>query len=86
MGRGYWITWVLISIAATFFMLSVRLIITVITLLIIPQICRCFDEKNYAKQVLYEAEQEIDEIEASLDAVTNNETVTPIWKIPPKKP
>ena len=86
MGRGYWITWALISIAATFFMLPVGLIVAVVTLLIIPQICRYFDEKNYAKQILYEAEQEIDEIEASLDAVTNNEKVTPIWEIPPKKP
>lgn len=35
---------------------------------------------------MQEIEQELDEIEASLDAVTNSEKVTPIWEIPPKKP
>jgi len=35
---------------------------------------------------MQEIERELDEIEASLDAVTNNEKVTPIWEIPPKKP
>lgn len=86
MGRGYWITWALISIVATFFMLPVGLIVAVVTLLIIPQICRYFDEKNYAKQILYETEQEIDEIEAELDTILNDDKVTPIWEIPPKKP
>lgn len=86
MGKGYWITWVLISTVATFFMLPVGIIIILITLVIIPQICQHFNEKEYSKQVVHEIEQEVDEIEAELDAILNNDKVTPIWEIPPKKP
>jgi len=32
-----------------------------------------------------EIEKEIDEIEVSLNAVTSNEKVTPIWELPRKK-
>ena len=42
--------------------------------------------KEQQKYMLHDINKELDEIEASLDAVTNNEKVTPIWKIPPKKP
>ncbi len=85
MGRGYWITWILISVAATFFMLPVGLIVMLITLVIIPQIYQHFDEKEYSKQIIHEVEQEVDEIEAELDTVFNNDKVTPIWEIPTKK-
>lgn len=34
---------------------------------------------------MQDIEREMDEIEASLDAVTSNDKVTPIWEIPPKK-
>lgn len=85
MGRGYWITWVLISAAATFFMLPVGLIVILISLVIVPQIFQHFDKKEYSKQVVHEVEQEIDEIEAELDAILNDDKVTPIWEIPTKK-
>lgn len=85
MGRGYWITWVLISAAATFFMLPVGLIVILISLVIVPQIFQRFDKKEYSKQVVHEVEQEIDEIEAELDAILNDDKVTPIWEISTKK-
>lgn len=48
-------------------------------------------DKPYSKpsppSKMQEIERELDEIEASLDAVTSNEKVTPIWgNQPPKKP
>ena len=51
----------------------------------IPQIYQHFDEKEYSKQIIHEVEQEVDEIEAELDTVFNNDKVTPIWEIPTKK-
>ena len=35
---------------------------------------------------MQEIERELDEIEASLAAVSPSEKVTPIWDVPPKKP
>lgn len=35
---------------------------------------------------MQDIEQEMDEIEASLNAVTNNEKITPIWELPRKEP
>lgn len=35
---------------------------------------------------MQDIEQEMNEIEASLDAVTNNEKITPIWELPHKEP
>ena len=66
-------------------MLPVGLIVMLITLAIIPQIYQHFDEKGYSKQVIHEVEQEVDEIEAELDTIFNNDKVTPIWDIPAKK-
>lgn len=49
-----------------------------------------FEHKERRKEqqayMLHNINKELDEIEASLDAVTNSEKVTPIWEIPPKKP
>ena len=42
--------------------------------------------KEQQKHMLHDINKELDEIEASLDAVTSNEKVTPIWEIPKKKP
>lgn len=86
MGKGYWITWTLISLCATFFMLPIGLIVILVSLVIIPRTCRYFEEKEYSKQIVYEAEQEVNEIEASLDAVLNNDKITPIWELPRKEP
>lgn len=51
---------------------------------------RHFEHKERRKEqqayILHNINKELDEIEASLDAVTNSEKVTPIWEIPPKKP
>lgn len=51
---------------------------------------RHFEHKERRKEqqeyMLHNLNKELDEIEASLDAVTSNEKVTPIWEIPPKKP
>lgn len=44
------------------------------------------DKKARKAKKLHRIERELDEIEASLDAVTSNDKVTPIWEIPPKKP
>lgn len=86
MGRSYWITWILISALATFFMLPVGLIVIVVSLVIIPGIYQRLNKKEYAEWVASEAQQEIDELEAELDAMTSkNEKVTPIWEIPLKK-
>lgn len=86
MGRSYWVTWILISALATFFMLPVGLIVIVISLVIIPGVCQRLDRKRYAEWVASEAQQEIDELEAELNAMTSkNEKVTPIWEIPLKK-
>ena len=86
MGRSYWITWILISAVATFFMLPVGLIVMVISLVVIPGIYQRIDRKEYAEWIASEAQQEIDELETELDAMTSkNEKVTPIWEIPLKK-
>lgn len=86
MEKSYWITWILISALATFFMLPVGLIVIVISLVIIPRVYQHSEKKEYAEWVASEAQQEIDELEAELDAMTSkNEKVTPIWEIPLKK-
>jgi len=85
MGKSYWITWILISAAATFFMAPVGLIVIIVSLVIIPAICNHYNKKDYAEWVAYEVEQELDEIEAELNAMTSDEKITPIWEIPNKK-
>ncbi len=86
MGRSYWITWILISAAATFYFPPIGLLVMLTTLVIIPQICIRHDENRYREKIAYEAQQEIDELETELDAMTSkNEKVTPIWEIPLKK-
>lgn len=44
------------------------------------------DKKARETKKLRKIEREMDEIEASLDAVTNNEKITPIWELPRKEP
>ncbi len=82
---NYWITWILISIGATFFMAPVGLIVALISLGIIPAIYKHFTKKDDAEWIAYQVEQELDEIEAELDAITSNEKIKPIWEIPTKK-
>ena len=51
---------------------------------------RHFEHKERRKErqayMLHNINKELDEIEASLDAVSPNEKVTPIWDLPQKKP
>lgn len=85
MGRDYWITWILISTLTTFFLPPVGPIIILLSLIIIPAIVKHFNKKDYAEWIAAEAEQEINEIEAELDTILNDDKVTPIWDIPTKK-
>lgn len=49
-----------------------------------PEPYECYKPTKQSDK-MREIEQELDEIEASLDAVTNNDKVTPIWEISTKK-
>jgi len=82
---GYWITWILISVFTTFFLPPVGPIIALISLVIIPAIYKHFTKRDDAEWFAYQVEQEVDEIEAELNAMTSNEKITPIWEIPTKK-
>ena len=42
--------------------------------------------KEQQEYMLHNINKELDEIEASLDAISSDDKVTPIWEIPPKKP